>query len=53
MDRRALFFFGAAILAGVLTPVTADELRWVPIWVSGLYVVLAVASYIDWRINQR
>ena len=34
MDQRALFFFVAAVVAGVLVPVIDDELRYVPQIVS-------------------
>ena len=53
MDRRALFFLAAAAVAALLIPLTDDELRYVPQVVGILYVVLAVASYLDWRTNQR
>jgi len=53
MDRRAIFFLGAAVLAAALIPATDEELRWVPIWVAGIYVALAAASWLDWRSNHR
>ena len=31
MDRRALFFLGAAVVCAILIPVTEAEQRWVPI----------------------
>ncbi len=43
----------AAALAGVLTPVTEDNLAWAPKVVALTYVVLALASYLDWRTNHR
>lgn len=49
MDRRALFFLIAAVLAGALTFVVEDDLRYVPRLVAVLYVVLAAASWLDWR----
>lgn len=52
MDRRAVFFAVAALLAVVLTPLASDSLRWVPIVVSVTYVVLAAASYADARSNR-
>jgi hypothetical protein len=53
MDRRAIFFLGAAAMAAALIPATDDALRWVPIWVAIIYVVLAAISWLDWRSNQR
>lgn len=53
MDQRALFFIIAAGLAGLLIPVTDEELRYVPEIVAVVYVVLAAASYLDWRTKQR
>ena len=53
MDRRALFFLGAGAMCAVLIAETDAELRWVPIWLSSTYVVLALASYFDWRSNNR
>ena len=53
MDRRAIFFLGAAALCAVLIPETDAGLRWVPTWVAVVYVVLAAASYLDWRSNNR
>jgi hypothetical protein len=53
VDRRAIFFLGAAALSAVLIPETDAELRWVPSLLSLIYVVLAAASYLDWRSNNR
>jgi flagellar biosynthesis protein FliQ len=53
MDQRALFFFIAAAMAALLVPVTDDSLRYVPTIVSVVYVILAAASYLDWRTNKR
>jgi hypothetical protein len=53
MDQRALFFFVAAVVAALIAPVTADELRYVPETVAVTYMILAVASYLDWRTKQR
>ncbi|MFN8035160.1 MAG: hypothetical protein U0V73_04435 [Acidimicrobiia bacterium] len=47
MDRRALFFLGAAAVCAVLTPITDDADRWVPIVLGATYVVLAIASMLD------
>ncbi len=53
MDQRALFFIIAAGVATLIAPVTDDELRYVPEILAVVYVVLAAASYLDWRTNKR
>ena len=53
MDQRALFFFIAAVIAVLLVPVTDESLRYVPKLVSGTYLVLTAASYLDWRTTRR
>jgi len=53
MDQRALFFIVAAGLAALLAPVTDEKLRYVPEVVAVVYVILAAASYLDWRTNKR
>jgi hypothetical protein len=53
MDHRAIFFLGAGALSAVLIPETEAGLRWVPTWLAVIYVVLAAASYLDWRSNNR
>lgn len=53
MDQRALFFFVAAVVAALIAPVTDDGLRYVPEIVAVTYVILAAASYLDWRTNKR
>ena len=52
MDRRALFFLGAGALCAALSAETDAELRWVPVGLAIVYVVLALASYFDWRSNR-
>ena len=52
MDRRAIFFLGAAALAAVLIPATEAKLRNVPIWLTVVYLALALASYLDWRSSR-
>jgi len=53
VDRRAIFFLGAAaVCAAVITP-TESDLRWVPTALTMIYVVLALVSYLDWRSNNR
>lgn len=53
MDRRAIFFLGAGALCAVLIPETDAELRNVPTVLALVYVLLAVASYLDWRSSNR
>ena len=49
MDRRAVFFLVAAAVCALLTPLMDDEFRWVPIATSIVYVLLAIASFLDAR----
>ena len=49
MDRRSLFFAGAAIVAALLIPVTEQAQRWVPIALAVVYTLLAIASWLDHR----
>jgi Sec-independent protein secretion pathway component TatC len=53
MDKRALFFLGAAVLCAVLTPATPGEHRWFAAGLAVLYAVLAVASWLDNRSRNR
>ena len=53
MDRRALFFLAAAVVCAVLIPVTEPKNRWVPIALSIVYALLAVASWADTRSRRR
>jgi hypothetical protein len=52
MDRRAIFFLGAAIVCFVLVPV-ADGYGWVAMTVGVVYVVLALGSWLDARSHRR
>ena len=52
MDRRALFFLGAAVVVALLIAATDREIRWVPTGLAALYLVLALASYLDHRSRQ-
>ena len=52
MDRRSLFFAGAAIVSALLIPVTESAQRWVPIVLAVVYVLLAVASWADHRTRR-
>jgi hypothetical protein len=47
MDRRALFFLGAAVVCLVLVPVADAGHRWVAVTTGAVYVVLAVLSALD------
>ena len=49
MDRRAVFFLGAAVVSFVLIPVTEPEQRWVPIALAVVYLLLSIASWMDRR----
>jgi MFS superfamily sulfate permease-like transporter len=49
MDRRAIFFLGAAVLCALLIPFTPEEFHYVPIWLIGLLLLLAVLSFLDDR----
>ena len=53
MDRRALFFLGAALAAGLIILVVPDDLTYVPTILAVIYVVLALASWLDWRSSRR
>ena len=53
IDRRSLFFAGAALVALALVTPSDPALRWVPIVVSVTYAVLAVLSFLDWRSRAR
>jgi hypothetical protein len=53
MDRRAIFFLGAGAVCTALIAETDAELRWVPTALAMIYVLLALASYLDWRSNNR
>jgi hypothetical protein len=46
-DRRAAFFAGAAVLCALLYPVAGPEFRWVCVALAIIYVLLAVASFLD------
>jgi hypothetical protein len=52
MDRRAIFFLGAAAMSAALIPETEAKLRNVPEILAVVYVLLAAASYLDWRSSR-
>jgi hypothetical protein len=47
MDRRALFFIGAAVVCAAVAPATESDLRWIPIVMAGAYAILALLSLLD------
>jgi len=47
MDRRAIFFLAAAAMSAALWPLATPDKRWVNVWLSVTYVVLALASFAD------
>ncbi len=51
MDRRAIFFFGAAAVCFALIPV-ANGYAWVSATVGAVYVVLALGSWLDARSHR-
>jgi hypothetical protein len=53
MDRRAAFFLLAAALCFVLVPIADHEHRWVASGLGVVYVLLALASFLDARSKDR
>ncbi len=53
MDRRAVFFLVASAMSAALWPVAPVDKRWVNVWVSAVYVVLALASLADFISRHR
>ena len=53
MDRRGLFFLGAALLCFALVPVGLDEHRKIAVLVGCVYIVLAALSMLDARGRRR
>jgi hypothetical protein len=52
-DRRAAFFVVAAIVCVALTPIAEAAYAWVCLGLGGVYLVLALASYLDARTRAR
>lgn len=52
MDRRAAFFLLASAVCLALAPVAADH-AWVALTVAGVYLVLAIGSWLDARPRRR
>jgi hypothetical protein len=44
-----MFFLLAALVCVLLLPLAEDDSRWVALGVSFTYLVLALASYLDFR----
>jgi hypothetical protein len=53
MDRRALFFLGAAVICALLVPVADASHRWVAATTAVVYVVLAGLSALDHATRTR
>ena len=49
VDRRAVFFLASAVLALLLLPLCPPELRYVGWILAAVYLVLAAASWADFR----
>ena len=49
MDRRAVFFLGAAVISFVLVPFTPAGFGYVGAILGTAYVVLAMLSWLDHR----
>jgi hypothetical protein len=47
MDRRAIFFFGSAVVCVLMSFVVDTELKYVPYWLAGVYLVLGILSSVD------
>jgi len=52
VDRRAVFFFGAAVVCFALIPFS-EGFDWVAIAVGVIYLVLALGSWLDARSHRR
>jgi hypothetical protein len=52
MDRRAAFFLIAAAVCAALVPLS-EGFGWVAATVSGVYLVLALGSWLDARSRRR
>jgi UDP-N-acetylmuramyl pentapeptide phosphotransferase/UDP-N-acetylglucosamine-1-phosphate transferase len=53
MDRRALFFLGAALVCFALAPIGLAEYQHVAVIVGCVYVLYAVLSFLDARTRIR
>ena len=48
-DKRAQFFLLAALVCFLLVPFAVDDFKWVTLAVAITYLVLSLASYLDFR----
>ena len=53
MHRRAVFFLVAGLICAALVLPTPSNIRWFTALVSGIYFVLAAASWLDSRSRDR
>jgi hypothetical protein len=53
MDRRAAFFVLSSGLSAAMIPVAEADVRWVPESTAVTYLVLALASFLDFRSRRR
>ena len=44
-----MFFLLAALVCFLLLPLAADDFRWITVGVGTTYLVLSLASYLDFR----
>jgi hypothetical protein len=52
-DRRAQFFLLAALVCVALIPLADDQFRALTLGVAVTYLLLALASYLDFRSRKR
>jgi hypothetical protein len=53
MDRRSWFFLGSTVVILLMIPLAPADLRWVPIWLAGLYFVLTLLCIADHLARDR
>jgi hypothetical protein len=53
IDRRAVFFVCSAVVCAALAPVTPRDVRWVGNVMAIGFVVLALASWLDFASRRR
>jgi phosphate starvation-inducible membrane PsiE len=52
-DRRARFFLLAALVCLIMIPIADHQFRTLTLGVSATYVLLALASYLDFRSRKK
>ena len=52
-DQRAVFFAISAVVCFLLVPVADERFHNLTLTVGGVYVLLALASYLDFRGRHR